>query len=109
MDTLKIGRYIQRLRKAAGLTQKELAEKLHVTDKAVSKWERGLSYPDVTLLEPLADAFGLSLTELVGCVHPGEAAEKQEEQTVKSMLTISADTVTAAATTDGEDDGNTNG
>ena len=48
------GQFIAENRRTRGLTQRELAESLHVTDKAVSKWERGLSYPDVTLLEPLA-------------------------------------------------------
>ena len=58
---------LRRARKAAGLTQKELAGRLHVTDKAVSKWERALSYPDVTLLEPLAEALDLGVEELVAC------------------------------------------
>ena len=67
MDKTQFGAFVAQNRKAMGWTQKELAEKLHVTDKAVSKWERGLSYPDVTLLEPLAAAFGLGVTELVSC------------------------------------------
>lgn len=49
-----------------GLTQRELAERLHVTNKAVSKWECGLSYPDVTLLEPLASALELRVEEADG-------------------------------------------
>ena len=57
MDKGRIGGFIAENRKRQGLTQRELAQKLHVTDKAVSKWERGLSYPDVTLLQPLAAAF----------------------------------------------------
>ena len=44
MDTLKIGQYIQHLRKAAGMTQKELAEKLNISFQAVSKWENGVSH-----------------------------------------------------------------
>ena len=97
MDKIQLGAFIAENRKALGMTQKELAARLHVTDKAVSKWERGLSYPDVTLLEPLAEVFGLSLTELVSCTphaEPEEAAD--EEQNVKSILTISTDSVTAA-------------
>ena len=50
MDTVKIGRYIQRLRKAAGLTQKELAEKLGISFQAVSKWENGDTLPDTGLI-----------------------------------------------------------
>ena len=59
MDREMLGRFIAQRRKELNLTQRELAEALHVTDKAVSKWERGLSYPDVTLLQPLAAALGL--------------------------------------------------
>lgn len=54
MDNNKIGKFIAVLRKKKGLTQKELGDKLFVTDKAVSKWERGLSLPDIAILERLA-------------------------------------------------------
>ena len=50
MDTLKIGRYIQHLRKSAGMTQKELAEKLNISFQAVSKWENGDTLPDTGIL-----------------------------------------------------------
>lgn len=55
MDNNKIGQYIASLRKEKNLTQQQLGNKLFVTDKAVSKWERGLSLPDITILEKLAD------------------------------------------------------
>lgn len=55
MDTNKIGKFIAFQRKKKKLTQQELGDKLFVTDKAVSKWERGLSLPDITILEKLAD------------------------------------------------------
>ena len=58
MDMHAFGQFIAENRRTRGLTQLQLAESLHVTDKAVSKWERGLSYPDVTLLEPLAGKAG---------------------------------------------------
>ena len=61
MNKQQFGNFIAENRKAAGLTQKELAARVHVTDKAVSKWERALSYPDVTLLEPLAEALAMAL------------------------------------------------
>ena len=48
-----------------GLTQKELAEKLNISDRTVSKWERGAGFPDISLVEPLADALGLSVLELL--------------------------------------------
>lgn len=67
MDAQKFGFFLQSQRKALGLTQSQLAEKLHVTDKAVSRWERGVGLPDINLLEPLAQALGISLTELIRC------------------------------------------
>lgn len=60
MDKELFGAFIAENRKRQGLTQQQqLAGRLHITDKATSKWERGLSYPDVTLLQPLAAALGL--------------------------------------------------
>ena len=66
MENAKIGPLIRQLRKERDLTQKELAAMLNVTDKAVSKWELGASLPDVALLLPLAEALGVSVTELLG-------------------------------------------
>ncbi len=54
IDNQKFGAFVAMLRKEKGYTQKELAERLFLSDKAVSKWERGLSLPDIALLEPLA-------------------------------------------------------
>lgn len=65
MDNERFGAFIAQLRKEQGLTQRELAEGLSVTDKAVSKWETGKGFPDVKLLEPLARALGVSLVELM--------------------------------------------
>ena len=77
MDMHKTGQLIRRLREARGITQKALAEKLHVTDKAVSKWERSLSCPDVALLEPLAGQLGISVAELLqGELLPEEQPER---------------------------------
>lgn len=61
MDAKKFGTFIATLRKENNMTQVELAQKLQVTDKAVSKWERGLGFPDINTIEPLADALGVSL------------------------------------------------
>ena len=66
MDALETGKRIQMLRRALGWTQKELAEKLCVTDRSVSKWERGLNYPDMAMLEPLATALGTTVVYLPG-------------------------------------------
>ena len=65
MDQYVTGAVIKALREKAKLTQAQLAEKLNVSDKAVSKWETGRGYPDVTLLEPLAAVFRVSVAELL--------------------------------------------
>ena len=59
MNAKDFGAFLARTRKACGLTQADLAAQLHVTDKAVSRWERGVGLPDINTLEPLADALGL--------------------------------------------------
>ena len=56
MDPYVTGAAVKALREQRGLTQLQLAERLSVSDKAISKWETGRGYPDITLLEPLADA-----------------------------------------------------
>lgn len=65
MDLKEFGRFVARLRHERGLTQSQLAEELGVTDKAVSRWERAVGFPDITLLAPLASALGVSVSELV--------------------------------------------
>lgn len=65
MDNIQFGRFVAQLRKEQNLTQKELAERLHVTDKAVSKWETGKGFPDLKLLDPLAQVLNVSLVELL--------------------------------------------
>ena len=75
MNEREFGHFIAERRKEKGWTQLVLAEKIHVTDKAISKWERGAGLPDIKLLEPLAAALDLSLTELM--------ASKKNSETVK--------------------------
>ena len=65
MNSYVTGETIKRLREKKSLTQSALAEKLCVSDKAVSKWETGRGYPDITLIEPLAAALGVSVMELI--------------------------------------------
>lgn len=65
MDKERFGRFVAELRKEKGMTQKDLARGLYVSDKAVSKWERGLALPDVALLIPLAETLGVTVTELL--------------------------------------------
>lgn len=92
MNRERFGAFIAERRKSAEMTQRELAETLHVTDKAVSKWERGLSYPDVTLLQPLAEALELTVEELMTCCLRQEIAET-EETPVHALLDISRDSL----------------
>ena len=81
MDQVKIGGFIARRRKELGLTQAELAERLAVTDKAVSKWETGRGLPDAGLFEPLCDVLGVSLAELFAGekVPPADLMQRTEE------------------------------
>lgn len=65
MNSYITGAMIKELREQNSMTQSELAERLGVSDKAVSKWETGRGYPDITLLEPIADVFQISVVELL--------------------------------------------
>ena len=65
MDATRFGLFVAEMRKEKHMTQAELAAKIKVTDKAVSRWERGLGFPDINLLEPLAEALGVSILELM--------------------------------------------
>jgi transcriptional regulator with XRE-family HTH domain len=60
------GEIIKKLREKKNITQKELADKLYISDKTVSKWETGKGFPDISLLEPLASELGISIIELIG-------------------------------------------
>ena len=64
MDKTKMGTFIKEQRMALGLTQQQLAEQLHVTNKAISRWETGNAYPDIALLDDLAAALSVSVEEL---------------------------------------------
>ncbi len=79
-----IGKRIAELRKKSGMTQAELAGKLNVTDKAVSKWERDLSCPDISLLPKIAALFSISLDELM----QGASYEKQNQEENKKDLIV---------------------
>jgi|GEM_PF-3207511 len=75
MDAQKTGALIAQARRERGLTQKELSQALHVSAQAVSKWERGLNFPDLSLLEPLGDCLGLTVSELLSGQRGGEPRE----------------------------------
>lgn len=79
MEKEKLGAFVCELRKEKQMTQKEMAEKLGITDKAISKWERGLSYPDISMLEPIAELFDVSVMELL----QGQRIQKETILTVQ--------------------------
>ncbi len=90
MDPLKTGKIISEARKKKNLTQTQLSDKLHVSDKAVSKWERGLCFPDISLLIPLTEILDISLSELL----KGEKMKKEEvEETLKGAIDYSNKTI----------------
>lgn len=93
MDNQRIGGFIKALRKEKGLTQMDLAQRLHITDRAVSKWERGICAPDISLLEPLAELLGVSVGELLRGERAAEP-ERQELAEVKAVLDYSKNEVT---------------
>lgn len=83
MDLVKIGKYIARKRKALGMTQKQLAEKLNMSDKSVSKWERGICLPDVSVYMELCEILGISINEfLAGEDIDAENVEKKSEDNI---------------------------
>lgn len=67
MNAKDMGMFICKLRKENNMTQMELAQQLHVTDKAVSRWERGIGYPDIQLLPALSESLHVSVAELISC------------------------------------------
>lgn len=91
MDAQKFGAFLAQTRKEQHLTQAELAKKIHVTDKAVSRWERGIGFPDIHTLEPLAAALQISVLELM-------QSQKVSDETVPKESAVKAlsDTVTVA-------------
>ena len=81
MDARNTGALIAQRRKALGMTQKQLAERLLISDKAVSKWENGASYPEVTLLPPLAQILGITVDELLAGAVREDGQSQEAEQT----------------------------
>jgi len=67
MDQYVTGAVIKRLREEKNMTQQQLADKLSVSAKTISKWETAKGYPDITLLESIANALSVSVTELISC------------------------------------------
>ena len=86
MDQIKIGKFIAECRKNANLTQMQLSEKLGITDKAISKWERGISMPDTSIMLELCDILGISVNELLsGEIINMENNHQKNEQLLLDM------------------------
>ena len=84
MDAQKTGALIAQARREKGMTQKELSQILHVSAQAVSKWERGLNFPNVALLEPLGECLGLTVSELLA----GQRGEEPKEELLRDSLKL---------------------
>ena len=98
MDTIlsinqKIGKNIMTYRKAMGLTQAELAEKINYSDKSVSKWESGNGAPDIYILMKLADIFGVTVNDLIGKETPIREEEKKQSFAQKVMIILLSCTI----------------
>lgn len=92
IDKQEFGTFVAMLRKEKGITQKELAERLFISDKAVSKWETAASVPSIDLLIPLADELGVTVTELLMCrrmEQDNTLSATQVEQVVKTAISYS--------------------
>ena len=94
MDTKKIGAFIALNRKAKGLTQEQLGEKLGVSNKTISRWENGNYMPDFSLLEPLSKELGITLNELLaGETIEADGAIEYSEKNIISTLDYSTEKI----------------
>ncbi len=87
MDQIKIGEFIAKLRKSKNMTQQDLADKLNVTDRAVSNWENGRRMPDVSLFKPLCETLGITVNELINGekISQKKIKSKSEEILIKTL------------------------
>ena len=86
MDPEKFGAFVALCRKEKNMTQLELAQELKVTDKAVSRWERGKGFPDISLLVPLAEALDITVLELMNSERREKRMEDFSEESIKDMV-----------------------
>ena len=92
MEPTRIGRFIAERRKALGLTQRQLAEQLSVSDKAVSKWETGRGLPDVLLMLPLCAVLGITVNDLLSGERVGEGDyRKKAEENMMQLVRENAE------------------
>ena len=90
MDASKFGRFVAERRKELHMTQKDLAAKIQVTDKAVSKWERGLGFPDINTIEDLADALNVSISELM---KSERTTINETEETINNVIQVAKEDI----------------
>lgn len=94
MNQEKIGKFISKQRKEKQLTQEQLAEKLGISKNAVSKWERGLSLMDISLIEPLCNILDVTIPELLhGEIISKKEKDKKNEETINIVITISKEKI----------------
>ena len=86
MDPEKFGAFVALCRKEKNMTQLELAQELKVTDKAVSRWERGKGFPDISLLVPLAEALDITVLKLMNSERREKRMEDFSEENIKDMV-----------------------
>lgn len=82
MNQIKIGSFLKELRTEKGLTQEQLAEKLGVSNRSVSRWETGSTMPDITLLVELAEFYNMDIKEIIDGERKSESMEMEEKQTL---------------------------
>lgn len=85
MDQAKIGAYLKELRKEKGLTQEELAEKLGVSGRTISRWETGFNMPDISLLVEIAEFFDVSIPEIIKGERKSENMNEEVKEVAETM------------------------
>lgn len=93
MDQIRIGAFLKALRKEKGLTQEQLAEKLAVSGRTVSRWETGSNMPDIGMLVVLADFYGVSIPELINGERKSENMNQETKETAVAMAKYSKNEV----------------
>ena len=92
MDQIRIGRFIAQCRKAGGLTQRQLADELGISDKTVSKWECGNGLPEVSLMLPLCAALGVTVNDLLSGERVAQADyQKKAEENMMQLVRENAE------------------
>mgnify|MGYP000474663127 FL=1 len=89
MDQIKIGKFISELRKEKGMTQEQLAVKLGVTQKSVSRWETGKNMPDLSLLQLLSAELGISVSELLDGEKISTVENKNVDEAINQIIDYS--------------------